>query len=200
MRIRAKMCVFTLAIFALFPYGVLAQDAGSTDKPLGDVARKVRSEKSKEAKPVKTITNDNLTTAQTEKSLTTSATADKEKKTEKAEGTGAEAKEKKGEPAAAEAEEAHNEQYYRKHLSDLNATLEIHKRELEVLQQKLNLNQTVYYNDPQKTMEQEYSRGDIAKLTQQLDAKKQQIADDEKAIEDLHEQLRHEGGDPGWLR
>ena len=47
---------------------------------------------------------------------------------------------------------------------------------------------------------QQYSRDDIDKLTADIDAKKQQIADDEKAIDDLHDQLRHEGGDPGWLR
>jgi flagellar biosynthesis chaperone FliJ len=47
---------------------------------------------------------------------------------------------------------------------------------------------------------QQYTRSDINQLNQDIDAKKQQIADDEKAIEDLHDQLRHEGGDPGWLR
>jgi hypothetical protein len=47
---------------------------------------------------------------------------------------------------------------------------------------------------------QQYSRDDINKFTTDIDAKKQQIADDEKAIEDLRDQLRHEGGDPSWLR
>ena len=199
MQMRAKMCVFTLAILVLFSYAALAQHTSSSDKSLGDVARKVRAEKAKEPKAVKTITNDNLPSAGMKEAAP--ETADKEKDKEKAAGTGTEAKEKKDEGnAASEAEGVHNEQYYRKHLSDLNATLDMHKRELDVLQQKLNLNQTVYYNDPQKTMEQEYSRGDITKLTQQVDAKKQQIADDEKAIEDLRDQLRREGGDPGWLR
>ena len=69
-----------------------------------------------------------------------------------------------------------------------------------MLQQKLGQNQTQYYPDPNKTLQQEYSREDINKLTADIDAKKQQIADDEKAIEDLHDQLRHEGGDPSWLR
>jgi SMC interacting uncharacterized protein involved in chromosome segregation len=47
---------------------------------------------------------------------------------------------------------------------------------------------------------QQYSRGDIDKFTADIEAKKQQIAKDEKAIDDLHDQLRQEGGDPGWLR
>ena len=69
-----------------------------------------------------------------------------------------------------------------------------------MLQQKLGQNQMQYYNDPNKSLLQQYSRDDINKFTADIDAKKQQVADDEKAIEDLHEQLRREGGDPGWLR
>jgi len=57
-----------------------------------------------------------------------------------------------------------------------------------------------YYNDPSKSLMQQYSREDINKLTSDIDAKKQEIADDNKAIDDLHDQLRHDGGDPGWLR
>jgi hypothetical protein len=85
-------------------------------------------------------------------------------------------------------------------MSELQANLDLHKRELSVLQQKLNLNQMQYYNDPQKALEQQYSRDDINKRTAAVDAKKQQIADDEKAIEDLRDQLRRESGDPSWLR
>jgi hypothetical protein len=69
-----------------------------------------------------------------------------------------------------------------------------------VLQQKLGQNQVQYYNDPNKSLQQQYSRDDINKLTTDIDAKKQQVADDNKAIDDLRDQLRHEGGDPGWLR
>ena len=92
------------------------------------------------------------------------------------------------------------ENYRRSRLSKLQDRLDTDKRELDVLQQKLGQNQMQFYNDPNKSLQQEYSRGDINKLTAEIDAKKQQIADDEKAIDDLRDQLRHEGGDPGWLR
>jgi hypothetical protein len=69
-----------------------------------------------------------------------------------------------------------------------------------VLQQKLSQNDMQYYPDPNKALQQQYSREDIKKLTTDIDAKKDQVAGDEKAIEDLHAQLRQEGGDPGWLR
>jgi len=68
------------------------------------------------------------------------------------------------------------------------------------LQQKLGQNQNQYYADPNKSLLQQYSRNDINKFTDEIDAKKQQVADDENAIDNLRDQLRHEGGDPGWLR
>jgi predicted RNase H-like nuclease (RuvC/YqgF family) len=96
--------------------------------------------------------------------------------------------------------QAHDEKYFRSRLSKLQDQLDTHKRELEVLQEKLGQNQMQYYPDPNKALHQQYSRDDINKLTADTDAKKQQVADDEKAIEDLRDQLRHEGGDPSWLR
>jgi len=47
---------------------------------------------------------------------------------------------------------------------------------------------------------QEYNRSDINQLKQEIDKKKQEIAADDKAIQDLQDQLRKEGGPPGWLR
>jgi parvulin-like peptidyl-prolyl isomerase len=85
-------------------------------------------------------------------------------------------------------------------MSTLQGNLDTHKRELDVLQQKLSQNQVQYYPDPNKTLQQLYSREDINKLTADIDAKKRQISDDEKAIEDLRDQLRRDGGDPAWLR
>jgi DNA repair exonuclease SbcCD ATPase subunit len=41
---------------------------------------------------------------------------------------------------------------------------------------------------------------DVYSLQDQIAKKKSEIDADQKAIEDLREQLRREGGDPGWLR
>jgi hypothetical protein len=69
-----------------------------------------------------------------------------------------------------------------------------------VLQQKSAQNDMQYYPDPNKTLRQEFTRSDINKLNDQAEKKKQEIAADEKALDDLRDQLRREGGDPGWLR
>jgi predicted RNase H-like nuclease (RuvC/YqgF family) len=195
MNICLKISIFAFVVFCLAPGVGKAQKPGTTDTSLGDLARQLRAEKSKETKPAKVFTNDNLPVAS---GINENPS---EKSPEKPAGeAGLETKGKGEANPAAEAEAVHNEKYYRTRMSELQGKLDLHKRELDVLQQKVNLNQTQYYNDPNKSLQQQYTRSDINQLNQDIAAKKQQIADDEKAIEDLHDQLRREGGDPGWLR
>jgi hypothetical protein len=205
MKTDVKMCVLICAVVCLATGLGRGQQPGASDNSLGDLARKVRAEKSKEAKPAKVITNDNILSPGPESGVPVPATtADQnpsEKKPEKPGGEAVtESKETGDIHPTPDAGQVHDEKYYRARMSELQASLDLHKRELSVLEQKLDLNQTQYYNDPQKALEQQYSRDDINKRTQDIDAKKQQIADDEKAIDDLRDQLNRESGDPGWLR
>jgi len=196
MKNEVKMCVLICAVACLATGRAGGQQADASDNSLADIARKVRAEKSKESKPAKVITNDNIAAPGPAAGQNLS-----EKKPEEPGGEAAAEPEEKGDThPTPDAGGDHNEKYYRKRMGELQANLDLHKRELAVLQQKLNLDQPQYYDDPQKALEQEYSRSDINKATQDVDAKKQQIADDEKAIDDLHDQLRRESGDPGWLR
>ena len=152
----------------------------STQEPsLGEKARELKAQQAQQSKPAKVFTNDNIPTGtggisviRPEASTTTP----------------------EGSPAE------HNEHYYRKTMSDLQAKLELDQRQLAVLQQQLSLNQLQYYPDPNKTLHQEYSRSDINRLQAEIEAKQQEIKSDEEAISDLRTQLQREGGDPGWLR
>jgi hypothetical protein len=97
----------------------------------------------------------------------------------------------------------HDEKYYRESMSKLQARLETHRRQLGVLEQKLSQGSMVYNPDPQKTLEQESTPAfysDLNKLRDEIATKKQESADDERAIDDLRDQLRREGGPSGWLR
>jgi len=161
---------------------------------LGELARQLKIERAKAGqKPVKVFTNDNLPARPPEEGPTAatgmSATAGVHGES-KAEATS----------SSETSGEAHNEKYYRAKIGELQSNLDLHQRELGVLQQKLSINQMQYYPDPNKTLTQEFNRSDINKLTQDIDQKKAQVEADQKAIDDLREQLRHEGGDPGWLR
>ncbi len=182
-------------LLALFCVGLavrpLLSQTSSADS-LGDLARRLREERAREArKPLKVYTNDNLPARPKEEAPTMSTgmavlpVAQPEKKTE---------------TASSESAPAHDEKYFRSRMAELQHRLDIDKRELEVMQQKLGLNQTQFYADPNKTLQQEYSRTDLNKLNDQITKKKDQIAQDEKDIDDLRDQLRREGGNPGWLR
>jgi hypothetical protein len=167
--------------------GYAQQTSDPNNPSLGDIARELRAQKAKESKPVRIITNDDLNNGGDDASgPPVSARAKKPDNTTPP---------AKGAPA-----EVHDELYYRAKLSTLQDRLDTDKRELQVLQQKLSQNDMQYYPDPNKALQQQYTREDIKKLTADIDANKDQVADDEKAIEDLHDQLRQEGGDPGWLR
>ena len=165
---------------------------------LGDLARKVKAERTRVTpNPPKVFTNDNLPvrprgegpTAATGMSATVAEQPGY--KTETAPSST---------PPQEPASEVHNEKYYRAKQKELQDRMDLHQRQLDVLQQKLSQNQLQYYPDPNKTLTQEYTRADVNKLNDDIQKKKDEIVADQKALDDLQDQLRREGGDPGWLR
>jgi hypothetical protein len=182
------------------------QAAAITPPPsssLGELARKLKVQREKSpAKPQTVYTNDNMPVRPQEEGATAATgMAPAESRATKTEAAGT--KETKAEPASTSPSAAagvRDEKYYRTKMKELQAQLELHKRELNVLQQKSSQNQMQYYSDPQKTLNQEFSRSDVNKLVSDIDKKKQQIAEDEAAIDALRDQLRRDAGDPGWLR
>ena len=157
---------------------------------LGELARKLRAERAREnQKPVAVFTNDNLPGGP-------AAPAESEKAAQAAKLSKA-----AGEPAKSAGK--HDEKYFRSRAEALRSQMELHQRELNVLQQKLGVGSTGYNPNPQKTLEQESTPAfysDQNKLRSEIDAKEQQIVDDQKALDDLRDELRHDGGDPGWIR
>ncbi len=173
----------------------VAQDNGANTQSLGQIAKKYRQERSKEAKkPAKVFTNDSLN-AQSSSAAPKNEVTAKSGKEEKP------AASSQAQPASKPTEDVpHDEKYFREAMKELRGNLNLHQRELEVLKQKLAQNEMQYYPDPNKTLTQEFNRADITKLQQDIDKKSEQVAADEKAIDDLRDQLRRDGGDPGWLR
>lgn len=166
--------------------GATAPAAGGAALPrqssLGDLARKVRADRANQKPSTRVFTNSNLPT---EGGLSVI-------------GPGAEAPPA---PAAASAAgTAHDAKWFTARMAELQGRLAMHQRELDVLQQKLGLAQTLYYPDPNKALQQQYSLSDIKNLQKAIGDKQQQIADDKMAIEALRTELQREGGDPGWLR
>ena len=57
-----------------------------------------------------------------------------------------------------------------------------------------------YYPDPQKAMTQQNTRADINEKQAKIDAKKRDLDQLRQGLDDLEDQLRKSGGDPGWAR
>ena len=186
MRICVKVLVLGFVIVCLAAvFGYAQQNSDTKDTSLGDIARQLKAQKAKQPKPVIVVTNDNIPGDKDEApGITSKGNTPTDSSPQTPGGTS----------------QGHDEKYFRDKLSKLQDQLDTHKRELDVLQQKLGQNQMQYYNDPNKSLLQQYSRDDINKFTADIDAKKQQVADDQKSIDDLHEELRRDGGDPAWLR
>lgn len=102
-------------------------------------------------------------------------------------------------PSAAE-NDPKNEAYWHKKFAKARANLARSEKELEVLQRDLNKNEVQYYPDPQKALMQQYTRQDINSDRAKLEAKRQEVEANKKAISDLEDDLRKAGGDPGWAR
>jgi len=174
-----------------------AQDQATS---LGDIARQLKAQRAKAAKkPVKVYSNDNLPKRPPGEALTM-AGGISEQVPPPPPGSSATAGAAGSESSAKGPTGAHNEKYFRAKMAELRDRLETHQRLLNVLQQKQSQGQTQYYSDPNKTLQQEYSRSDVNKAVDDVAKMQQQIADDEKAMDDLRDQLRREGGEPGWLR
>jgi hypothetical protein len=191
--------IFTLLIFSVgLCLGQTPQETAAAPS-LGDLARQVRAQRPKAEQKGKVFTNDNLPAREAMENPTAAAGPSAGPGEEKgAKPGGATAAE--GESKAAPAQGVHDEKYYRARMSELQAQLDLHQRELNILQQKTGQNEMQFYTDPNKQLQEQYSRSDINKGQAAIEKKQEQIAADEKAIEDLRDQLRQEGGDPGWLR
>ncbi len=202
--------ILTLAVALGLGTGIAPAQDSTGSEPLGDVARQLKAQRPKPEEKHKVFTNDDLT-APSPPGAQPAASPAKPSPT-----TGTEAKpgEKPSsanqlenetlEATPAEANEgAHGEKYYRYQTRKREERLQLDRRELNVLEQKLGQNQMQYYPDPNQGLLQESgptAMSDIHNLQDEIEKKKAEIAADQTAIEDLRDQLRRQGGDPGWLR
>jgi chromosome segregation ATPase len=161
------------------------QSQGAQQDSVAEAARKAR-EKAKTAAPAKkTYTNDTVSELRGNEISVVGANAAKDTAPEQAKPSG---------PAEVKKDEA----YWRKRFADLRMKLALAQRELDVAQRELNLLQTQYYADPNKALQQQLTRDDINAKTAKVDDKKAEVAELTQALEDLKDELRHAGGEPGW--
>jgi hypothetical protein len=162
----------------------------STGDAVADAARKARAEKKEAPKSKKVYTDDDVSKMRPVTTAAATATGNPEEQKP------AETAKADGSAASGASEEAG----WRKKFKDLHDKIAAAEKELDVLQRESEKAQVQYYSDPQKAMNEQYSRKDINDKNSKIDAKKQEITQLKQQQDDLEDALRKSGGDPGWAR
>src|SRR5437016_4059235 len=196
--IKASMIVAALCMAGL---SAAARQQGSsqqqTGDPEADAARKAREKKKDAPKPKKIYTDDDVKKSAPEPapaaapgvaSGTVTATA--------AQAAGGSAK--TGD--ATKTEDPNGQAAWRRRFQGQRDKIAKLMKEVDILGRELEKAQMEYYPDPQKAMTQQNSRAEINAINAKIDAKKKEVAELQQGLDDMEEQLRKSGGDPGWAR
>jgi hypothetical protein len=199
---RKVQILVTSALFALLLAGtsILAQQdqtqSGPGD-PVADAARKAREAKKTAPKPKKVFTNDDISSkpAAEAPAPATSAASQGSATT-----TPPEAPAKQAKAATGPAEDPNSEAAWRKRFAAQRRKISDAEEELSVLQREAAKADLQYYSDPQKAMNEQFTRNEINEKNEKIAAKKKQIEDLKQQLSDMEDQLRAAGGDAGWAR
>jgi chromosome segregation ATPase len=204
MRVRIGMKAFVMgATLCLAGFSAAAKPQGSTPQqtgdPVADAARKAREAKKDTPKPKKVYTDDDVKASAPEPAAAPAAAPvdGSEKaatKTGQAAGDSAKSADdsKKEDPNGAAA--------WRKRFQAQRDKIAKAEKELDILGRELEKSQVEYYPDPQKAMTQQNTRADVNAINAKIDAKKNELEQLRQGLNDLEDQLRKSGGDPGWAR
>ncbi len=215
MRVRFWMKGFVI-VPALCLVGLSAA-AQQTGDPVADAARKAREAKKDTTKPKKVYTDDDVkksapepvpapAAAPGDASGTAAATAVQAAGGAAKTGDGAKTgdRAKPGDAAktgeTTKTEDPNGQAAWRRRFQVQRDKITKAEKELEILGRELEKAQMEYYPDPQKAMKQQNSRADINAINAKIDAKKKEVAQLQQGLDDMEEQLRKSGGDPGWAR
>lgn len=186
--------IFSAFAFCALPSLALAQnDTQSSGDPVADAARRSREAKQNAAKPKKVYTDDDLSRPKPAPSAATN-TAPGSQPADASANTP---------PAATTSsadEDAKTEAAWRGRFKDQRDKIARAEKELDILQRETQKAQIQYYPDPQKAMNEQYTRKDINEKEAKIEAKRQEIAALKQGLTDLEDALRKAGGNPGWAR
>ena len=169
------------------------QPQSGTGDPVADAARRVREQKKSAPKPKKVFTDDDVAAKPAIAPSNTPANADV------ATSAQAVADESKTE-ASSKKEDSKSEAYWRKRFAAQRKKIADIQQELDVLQREADKADVQYYSDPQKAMNEQFTRKEINEKNDKIAAKKKEIADLTQQLSDMEDELRRAGGDPGWAR
>jgi hypothetical protein len=201
MRARSCLPLATLSSALLFfALPAFSQNATQqTGDPVADAARQSREAKKNAPKPHKVYTDDDVSRPKPAPPVTpapgTSGALPP--------GAAPAATAAPANPAASSSSadnDAKTEAAWRQRFKNQRDKIARAEKELDVLQREEEKSQVQYYPDPQKAMNEQYTRKDINEKRDKIEAKRQEIAQLKQGLSDLEDDLRKAGGDPGWSR
>jgi hypothetical protein len=190
-----RLLAITFAAAVAFAATPARPQDQSTGDPVADAARRAREQKKVAPKPKKVFTDDDVTPKPAEQpapAAAATASESSEAATSKPTTTKAAAGQKEEDP--------NSEQAWRKRFAEQRRKISDAETELDVLQREASKADLQYYTDPQKAMQEQFTRDEINKKNAAIDAKKKEIADLKQQLSDMEDQLRASGGDIGWSR
>jgi len=210
MRVRFWMKVFVVVpAMCLVGLSAAAQPQDSSQQQTGDAvadaARKARESKKDAPKPKRVITDDDLKTSGPRSDVApASAPVDASGATTATKGQAAGGSAKAGDTSktgdATKTEDPNGEAAWRGRFKDAHERVAKAEKELDVLGRELEKSQMEYYPDPQKAMKEQNNRTEINDKRAKIDAKKKELDQLRQALNDLEDELRKSGGNPGWAR
>jgi hypothetical protein len=170
-----------------------AQDTQTAQPSVAEASRKAKEQQKNEPKDLKVFTNDDVANLKGDISVVGVAPTPPAAAATATTGTTAPVK-----GTAGAKEPVKDEAYWRGKFADARRKLADDSKELDVLQREYNLKQIQYYSNPDVALREQYSRKDLDDTLAEIDKKKQDVERDNAALEDLQDQLRTSGGEPGW--
>jgi hypothetical protein len=189
-----RAAITLLFAAALVPAAGTLRAQEQAPPSVAEAARQARRAREHAPKGVKLYTNDTVPRAAGGVSVIGAPAAAPAAKSPA--GKAAPAQETK-KPAAAEETGA---SYWRKRFAEARGKLARAESELAALKREMGRLQLQYYPDPNKALEQQYTRSDIRKQQAKIAAKQKEIDALRRQLSRLEDELRRAGGDPGWAR
>jgi hypothetical protein len=188
------------------PVCARAQDPTQNTTSVADAARKARENKKNAPKEAKVFTNDDVSPAPPPAASAQPGTAPSSgvpatpTEAQAASADAAAAADAKNPQAGSAPTGPADEKAWRDRFKAQHDKIDRAEKELDVLQREEDKAQVQYYPDPQKALSEGYTRKDINEKDAKIAAKKDEIAKLKQGLDDLEDQLRKAGGDPGWAR
>jgi len=164
-----------------------------TGDPIADAARRAREAKQNAPKPHKVYTDDDISKPKPAPPAATADSSTTQESSAPAAGTSAK-------PSSSADQGAKEEAAWRQRFKEQRDKISRAEKELDVLQREAQKAEIQYYPDPQKAMNEQYTRKEINDKDAKIESKRKEIADLKQGLSDLEDALRKAGGDSGWSR